>query len=257
PADFEKVVDDRTKLVSISHISNVLGAIAPVREIAEIAHDHGAHVLIDGAQSVPHIKVDIQNIGCDFLAFSGHKMCAPTGSGALYIREEVIDEVEPLYIGGGTIADVGVDYYELNSSSTRFEAGTPAIAEAIGLGAATDYLRKTGRENIEEHEEKLTKQMFEGLSEISKVEVYGPEPRDRIAIMPFNVGDLNHHDVALTLDVSANVMVRSGHHCALPLTKDIIRKPGTVRSSAYFYNTADEIDRFLFAVREIAGKLAR
>ena len=257
PADFEKAVDDKTKLVAITHVSNVLGVITPVREITEIAHEHGAYVLLDGAQSVPHMKVDVQKIGCDFLAFSGHKMCAPTGSGALYIREEIIDEVEPLCIGGGTIADVGVDYYELERGSIRFEAGTPAIAEAIGLGAAVDYLKKIGMEKVEDHERKLTKQMYEGLSEISKVEIYGPEPKNRIAIMSFNVGDLNCHDVALTLDVSANIMVRSGHHCALPLMKNIIRKPGTVRASAYFYNTEEEIDGLLSAVREISETLAK
>jgi len=257
PADFENVIDDKTRLVAITHISNVLGVITPVREIAEIAHEHGAYVLVDGAQSVPHMKVDVQKIGCDFLAFSGHKMCAPTGSGALYIREELIDEVEPSYIGGGTIADVGVDHYELERGSARFEAGTPAIAEAIGLGAAVDYLKKIGMENIEEHERKLTKQMYEGLSDISRVDVYGPEPKNRIAIMPFNVGELNCHDVALTLDVSANIMVRSGHHCALPLVKHIIRRPGTVRASAYFYNTEEEIDKFLSAVKEISETLAK
>jgi cysteine desulfurase/selenocysteine lyase len=257
PADFENVVDDKTRLVAITHISNVLGVVTPVREIAEIAHEHGAYVLIDGAQSVPHMKVDVQKIGCDFLAFSGHKMCAPTGSGALYIREELIDEVEPLCIGGGTIADVGVDYYELERGSARFEAGTPAIAESIGLGAAVDYLEKIGMENVLDHERKLTKQMYEGLSEIPKVEIYGPEPQKRIAIMPFNVGDLNCHDVALTLDVSANVMVRSGHHCALPLTRNIIRKPGTVRASAYFYNTREEIERLLSGVREISETLVK
>ncbi len=257
PADFEKVVDDKTKLVAITHISNVLGVITPVREITEIAHEHGAYVLIDGAQSVPHIKVDVQKIGCDFLAFSGHKMCAPTGSGALYIKEELIDKVEPSYIGGGTIADVGIDYYELERGSARFEAGTPAIAEVIGLGAAVNYLKKIGMENVEDHERKLAKQMYEGLSEISKVEIYGPEPKNRVAIVPFNVGDLNCHDVALTLDVSANIIVRSGHHCALPLTKDIIRKPCTVRASAYFYNTEEEIDKLLSAVREISETLAK
>ncbi|MFQ6065142.1 MAG: aminotransferase class V-fold PLP-dependent enzyme [Candidatus Bathyarchaeia archaeon] len=256
PADFEKVVDDKTRLVALTHISNVLGTVTPVREIAEIAHEHGAYVLVDGAQSVPHIKVDVQKIGCDFLAFSGHKMCAPTGSGALYIKEELIDEIEPSYIGGGTITDVGVDHYELEAGSARFEAGTPAIAESIGLGAAVGYLKKIGMRNIEEHERKLAKKMYEGLSGISNVEVYGPEPKERIAIMPFNVGDLNCHDVALALDVSANIMVRSGHHCALPLTNQIIRKPGTVRASAYFYNTGEEVDKFLSAVKEVSKALA-
>ncbi|MDH5268164.1 MAG: cysteine desulfurase [Candidatus Bathyarchaeota archaeon] len=257
PADFEKAVDDKTKLVAITHVSNVLGTIAPVREITEIAHEHGAYVLIDGAQSVPHMKVDVQTIGCDFLTFSGHKMCAPTGAGALYIREDLMKEVEPLCIGGGTISEVGVDYYKLEENSTRFEAGTPAIAESIGLGAAVDYLQNLGIENIESYEKKLTKQMYEEFIKLPKVELYGPEPKNKIAITAFNVDAMNPHDVALALDVSANIMVRSGHQCALPLMKNIIHKPGSVRASAYFYNTMDEIDRFVSAVREIAEAMAK
>ncbi len=257
PADFEKVIDDKTKLVAITHVSNVLGVITPVKEIAKIAHEHGAFVLIDAAQSVPHMKVDVQRIGCDFLAFSGHKMCAPTGSGALYIREELIDEVEPLCIGGGAIDDVGTEYYKLNGSPRRFEAGTPDVASAIGLGAAIDYLQQIGMENIESHEKRLVRQMYEGLSELSKVEVYGPEPEYRVGIVPFNVGDLNPHDVALALDVSANIMVRSGHHCALPLSKTVLEKPGTVRASIYIYNTEKEIEKFVSTVKEIAETLAR
>jgi cysteine desulfurase/selenocysteine lyase len=256
-SDFEKAIDDKTRLVAITHVSNVLGVITPVEEISKIAHEHGAYVLIDAAQSVPHMEVDVRKIGCDFLAFSGHKMCAPTGSGALYIREELIMEVEPHCIGGGTIADVSLDSYTLDKSPMRFEAGTPAIGEAIGLGAATDYLRKIGMENIESHEKKLTKQMYEGLREIPGVEVYGPEPKHRVGIIPFNVGELNPHDVALALDVSANIMVRSGHHCALPLMKNIIHRPGSVRASTYFYNTKEEIDKLTSAVREIAESLSK
>jgi len=256
-ADFEKAVDDKTKLVAITHVSNVLGTITPVREITEIAHEHGAYVLIDGAQSVPHMKVDVQKIGCDFLAFSGHKMCAPTGASALYIREDLMKEVEPLCIGGGTIADVGVDYYKLEENSTRFEAGTPAIAESIGLGAAVDYLQNLGMENIESYEKELTKQMYEEFMKLPKVKLYGPEPKNKIGITAFNVSGLNSHDVALALDVSANIMVRSGHQCALPLMKNIIRKPGSVRASVYFYNTRDEIDKLVSVVREIAETMAK
>jgi len=255
PADFEKAVDDDTKLVALTHISNVLGSIMPVREITEIAHEHGAYVLLDGAQSVPHVRVDVQKIGCDFLAFSGHKMCAPTGSGALYVREELMDEVEPLCIGGGTIADVGLDYYKLDESPTRFEAGTPAIAESIGLGAAAEYLQEIGMENIERHEKELARQMYEGFKEITEVETYGPEPKDKIGITAFNVGSLNPHDVALALDVSADIMVRSGHHCAIPLARNIIRKTGSVRASAYFYNTREEIDKLVLTVGEIGRSL--
>jgi len=256
-ADFEKIIDDKTKLVALTHISNVLGVITPIEEITKIAHEHGAYVMVDGAQSVPHIKVDVQKIGCDFLAFSGHKMCAPTGSGALYIREELTEEVEPLCIGGGTIADVGIDYYKLDKSPRRFEAGTPAIAEAIGLGAAIDYLQKIGIGNIERYEKKLTKQMYEEITTFPNVEVYGPDPEHKIGIMAFNVEDLNPHDVALALDVSANIMVRSGHHCAMPLTKSLLHQPGTVRASTYFYNTEEEVDKFVSALKEIIETIAK
>ena len=256
PSSVEKAIDDSTRLVAVTHVSNSLGVIVPIREVAKIAKEKGALVLVDGAQSVPHMKVDVQEIGCDFLAFSGHKMCGPTGSGALYIREELVDEVEPLSIGGGTIDDVGLDYYKLTKSWRKFEAGTPAIAEGLGLGAAMDYLSKIGMDNIRAHEEKLAKRMYTGLREIPKVEVYGPEePEKRVALVSFNVGNLSPHDVALTLDVSANIMVRSGHHCALPVMKEVIRKNGTVRASLYFYNTAEEVDKFLSAVKELTKGL--
>jgi len=257
PADFEKVVDDKTRMVALTHVSNVLGVITPVKEIAEIAHEHGALVLIDGAQSVPHMRVDVQKLGCDFLAFSGHKMCAPTGSGVLYMRSDVQKEVEPMYIGGGTIEEVSVDHYTLEEGPGRFEAGTPDVAAAIGLGAAVDYLNKIGMKNIEHHEKKLTKQMYDGLTDIPKVDVYGPEPERRVGIIPFNVADLNPHDVALALDVSANIMVRSGHHCAQPLSKAVICKPGTVRASVYLYNKKEEIDKLVSSVKEIAETLAK
>jgi len=257
PPDFERVVDDETRLVALTHVSNVLGVITPVKEIAKIAHEHGAYVLVDAAQSVPHMKVDVQKLECDFLAFTGHKMCAPTGSGALYIREELTEEVEPLCIGGGSIADVDLDYYKLDKSPRRFEAGTPAIAEAIGLGAAVDYLEKIGMENIERHEKELTRKMYKALIEMPKIEIYGPKPEHKIGITAFNVNDLNPHDVALALDVSANIMVRSGHHCALPLTKSVLHRPGSVRASTYLYNTKEEIEKFTLAVKEIAETLAK
>jgi cysteine desulfurase/selenocysteine lyase len=257
PADFEKAVDDRTKLVAVTHVSNVLGTIEPVEQIAKITHEHDAFMLIDAAQSVPHMKVDVQRIGCDFLAFSGHKMCGPTGSGGLYIRNEVMDEVEPLCIGGGAIEDVDVGNYRLNKTSKRFEAGTQPIAEVIGLGAAVDYLQKLGMDNIEKYERELAKLMYEELLEIPKVQVYGPEPERKISILAFNVDDLNPHDVALALDVTANIMIRSGHHCALPLVKEIVKKNGLVRGSTYFYNTKEEAHKLATTVREIAKNLTK
>lgn len=255
-ADFERTVDDRTKLVTITHVSNVLGVIVPVEEITKIAHEHGAMVLVDGAQSVPHMKVDVRKIGCDFLAFSGHKMCGPTGSGALYMRQEFLNKVDPLCIGGGTIEDVGLDNYKLAIGPARFEAGTPGIAEAMGLGTATEYLKKIGIENIAAHENELCKLISEGLREIPNVEIYGPDPKHRIGITSFNIGNLNPHDVALTLDISANIMVRSGYHCALPLMKELLHKPrGTVRVSTYLYNTKEEIEALISTIAEISASL--
>jgi len=184
-------------------------------------------------------------------------MCGPTGSGALYIKEELCEQIEPLEIGGGSIKDVDLDFYTLKKGSKRFKAGTPAIAEIIGLGAAVDYLKKIGNSNIEEYEKVLNKQLYEGLSEIPKVELYGPEPEHRVGITSFNVGDLNSHDVALALDVSADIMVRSGHHCALPFTKNIIRIPGSVRVSTYFYNTEEEIAKLISVIKRIVNDLSR
>jgi len=256
-ADFERLVDDNTKLVAVSQASNVLGVILPIKEIAAIAHEHDAYVIVDAAQSVPHMKVDVQNLDCDFLAFSGHKMCGPTGSGALYMKQELTEKVEPLIIGGGSIREVGADYYKLDASPRRFEGGTIDIAAVIGLGAAVDYLTRIGMDKIEAHEKKLVRQMYDGLTAIRDVEVYGPGPESRVGLVPFNVGDLNPHDVALALDVSANIMVRSGHHCAQPLSKTVLGKQGTVRASCYLYNTMNEVDVLISAVKDIAETMAR
>jgi len=253
-SDFEEKIDDKTRLVAMSHVSNVLGVITPVKEVAQISHQHGAQLLIDGAQSVPHLKVDVQKIGCDYLAFSGHKMLGPTGVGILYVREELLKNIEPMAIGGGTIEDVGLDYYKLNEFPQRFEAGTPPIAEIIGLGTASEYLRNIGMENIQTHEEKLTKEMYDGLTDIPQVEVYGPDDsKKRIGIVSFNIKDLNPHNVALALDISANIMVRSGSHCALPLMKILLnRHRGSVRASTYLYNTEEEVEKLIDTVKDIA-----
>jgi cysteine desulfurase/selenocysteine lyase len=252
PSEFEKVIGDDTKIVAVTHISNVLGTIEPVEKITQIAHEHGAYVVVDAAQSVPHIKVDVQRIGCDFLAFSGHKMCAPTGCGVLYIKRELLDQVEPSYIGGGTITDVDIDDYTLDKGPARFEAGTPAIADAIGLWAAVDYLNKIGIQNVENHEKDLSGQMRDGLEEIQGVFTYGPEHENRIALLCFNIDGLLPRDLALALEKSARIMVRAGHHCALPLIKSIAGKTGTARASAYFYNTKEEISRLVDEVKKIA-----
>jgi len=253
-SDFERAINGRTRLVTVTQTSNVLGVRPPVREIAKMAHDRGALVLLDGAQSVPHMKVDVKALGCDFLAFSGHKMCGPTGAGTLYIREDLQEKIEPLCIGGGTIEDVGIDHYRLRKGPYGFEAGTPAIAEVIGMGAAASYLMKIGLPNIAAHDASLTKRVLKGLEEVPSLTLYGPkDPKERAGIFSFNLGRLHPHDLAVALDAAAGVMVRSGHHCALPLHKYILKVDnGTVRASVYIYNTEQDVEVFLSALSEIS-----
>ncbi len=254
--DFERAIDARTKLVAVTHASNVLGAITPVEDIAAIAHDRGARLLVDGAQSVPHMPVDVEAIDCDYLAFSGHKMCGPTGIGALYVRADLLEEIEPLSIGGGTVQDVGVDYYQLAHGPHRFEAGTPPIAEAIGLGAAVDYLRGIGMDAVRAHDAKLIGKIYEAMVATPGVTVYGPKPSQRVGILSFNLDGLTPHEVALALDVSASIMIRSGAHCTLPLMKDVIRHPaGTARASTYIYNTLEEVDTFIEGISMLSMSL--
>jgi cysteine desulfurase/selenocysteine lyase len=253
-ADFERAIDDSTRLVAVTKVSNVLGCIVPVKEVAEIAHESGALVVEDGAQGVPHLPTDVSDTGVDFLAFSGHKMLGPTGSGGLYIADDVLYSTEPLSIGGGTISDVSIDSYELAVPPLRFEAGTPAIAQVIGLGEACRYLERVGMEEVARWDAGLAERLSDGLREIEGVEVYGPsDPRDRVGIVSFNVGGMSPHDVALSLDEEHAIAVRSGHHCALPLMKELFRLPeGMVRASTYVYNTVDEIELLLGTVEDLA-----
>ena len=253
-AEFEKSIDDSTRLVAVTHVSNVLGCIQPIKEICSIAHEHGALMLADGAQGVPHIKTDVREMGVDFLAFSGHKMLGPTGSGGLYIAEEQLDSTEPLCIGGGTIRDVSLNSYELAVPPQKFEAGTPAIAQVIGLGEACRYLKGVGMDEVKRWDERLAEKLAVGLSEIDGVEIFGPsDPRQRVGLVSFNVRDMNPHDVALSMDSEYDIAVRSGHHCALPLMKELFSLPdGNARASTYLYNTLEEIDVLLGAVEDIA-----
>jgi len=253
-SDFESAIDDRTRLVALTHVSNVLGSIAPVEEVARIAHSHGSLLLVDGAQSVPHATVDVNRIGCDLLAFSGHKMLGPTGIGVLYMREELEGEIQPHSIGGGGIKDVTQEHYDLAESPGRFESGTPPIAEAIGLGEAAEYLRRRGLENIAAHERELANRIHKELQALDRVEVYGPtNPDNRTGIVSFNIAQVNPHDVALALDISGNIMVRSGYHCCMPLVKDVLGlREGTVRASVYLYNTVQEVEKLIELIGEIA-----
>lgn len=247
-------IEKGAKLVSMTHVSNVLGVRNPVEEIGKVCRENGALLLVDGAQSVPHMRIDVKRIGCDFLAFSGHKMCGPTGAGALYIRKDLQGDLEPLCIGGGSIEDVGVDYYALRAGPYRFEAGTPAIAEVIGMGAAAEYLMDIGMENIEAHEAELTREMLEGMKGNRKLKIYGSiDPKRRNGIISFNVEGMDPHDVAIDLDRAAGIMVRSGHHCALPLMKEVLRiGSGSVRASVYLYNTKSEVRTFVETLSKIS-----
>jgi len=252
-SDFEEMIDDKTRLVAVTHVSNVLGTITPIEEISAICKKMNALLLVDGAQSVPHIHVDVRKLGCNFLCFSGHKMLGPTGTGVLWMKEDLFDELEPLTFGGGMIDDVSLNGYKLTKGYERFEGGTPNIAGGIGLGRAVDYLNKIGMDKIKDYEAKLTERLLEGLLEIRRVEIYGSlNSKERMGVVSFNIKGLNPHDVALMLDEASNIMVRSGHHCCIPLMKYFGLKEGTVRASLYLYNTEEEVERFLETVKEIA-----
>ena len=250
-SDFEYAIDDKTRVVAVTHASNVLGTISPIREISRICREKDVLLLVDGAQSTPHMRVNVRELDCDFFIFSGHKMLGPTGTGVLWVKDP--EAIEPLFYGGGMIEDVSTDACRLASGYERFEAGTPHIAGGIGLGRAVDYLESVGMDALQEHEARMTTRLLEGLLDIRGVEVYGShDPKERIGVVSFNIEGLNPHDVALMLDDAAGIMVRSGHHCCIPLMKHLELKMGTVRASLYLYNTEEEIERLLEVVREIA-----
>lgn len=239
--DVRKTVTDKTKIVAVTHVSNVLGTVNPIKEIAEIAHQHGAIIVVDGAQAAPHLKVDVQELNCDFYAFSGHKMLAPTGIGVLYGKRELLEKMEPVEFGGEMI-----DFVEKFDSTWKelpwkFEGGTPIIAGAIGLGAAIDFLNDIGMENILAHEEKLAAYALERLSEIEGLTIYGP--KKRAALVTFNLGDIHPHDVSTVLDTEG-IAIRAGHHCAQVLMKEL-DVVATARASMYLYNTEEDIDRLV------------
>ena len=236
----ETLLTEHTKLVAMTHVSNVLGTINPVKELTAAAHAIGAKVLIDGAQSVPHFDVDVQELDCDFLAFSGHKMCGPTGIGILYGKLDLLEEMPPFLGGGSMIRSVQRESSTYADVPAKFEAGTPAIAEAIGLAAAVDYLNQVGLEAIFVHEQELLEYAHQKLAEIEGITIYGPKPRQKTGAITFNLEGIHPHDIAGVLD-TVGVAVRAGHHCAQPL----MQKFGviaTVRASFYLYNKLEEID---------------
>ena len=255
PSALETVITKKTRLVAITHASNVLGNVVPVREFAKICHDHEALLLVDGSQSVPHIPVDVEQLGCDYLCFSGHKMLGPTGTGVLFMKNPGL---EPLLVGGGSIEQVTAAGYTLTGGYERYEAGTPNISGAIGLGRAVGYLEALGMEDIQRHEQELTRRILAGLAGIGNIEVFGPGPAgDRIGVISFTIRGLNPHDVAVMLDGEADIMVRSGHHCCMPLMQHMGLADGTVRASLHCYNTIEDADLLVDAVRKIAGDWER
>jgi len=249
---FKSLISDRTKLVSTVHVSNTLGCINPVQEIIAIAHQYGAKVLIDACQSVPHMPINVQQMDCDWLVASGHKMCAPTGIGFLYGKLDLLRSMPPFLGGGEMIADVYLDRATYADLPNKFEAGTPAIAEAIALGAAVDYLSGIGRDTIYTYEAQLTGYLFEQLEQIPEIRTYGPKPKvaglGRAALAAFTAGDVHPHDLSTILD-QAGVAIRAGHHCTQPLHRHLAAQ-STARASLSFYNTREEIDIFIAALKE-------
>lgn len=248
-SDIDEIIDSRTKIVALTQMSNVLGTINPVEEIIEIAHKKGAMVLIDGAQSVPHLPVDIKALHADFLAFSAHKMLGPTGIGILYGKQEFLEKMEPVTYGGEMISDVRFESVRWNTLPWKFEAGTPHIAGAAAFGAALEYLQNLGMDNIRRHELELTAYALERLASLDFIEVFGPtDPEKRGGAIAFADNDIHPHDLATFLD-TLGIAVRAGHHCAQPLTK-LLGVSSTTRASIYIYNTADDIDRLADGLKE-------
>lgn len=243
--DAEATITDKTKVVSVMYVSNVLGVINPVKQIAGIAHRHGAVMIVDGAQSTPHLAVDVQHLDCDFYAFSGHKMCGPTGIGVLYGKKALLEKMEPVEFGGEMIDHV--DLYESTWKELpwKFEGGTPIIAGAIGLGAAIDFLASVGMDAIDRHEKQLTAYAMERMTAIEGLVVYGPR-EERAGLITFNLDDIHPHDLATVLD-SEGVAIRAGHHCCQPLMR-WLKVPATARASFYLYNTEEEVDRLVAAL---------
>ena len=241
------LLTERTKVVSLAHVSNVLGTINPVAEIVRRAHEVGAIVVVDGAQSVPHITVDVQELDCDFLAFSGHKMLGPTGIGVLCGKVKLLDAMPPYMGGGEMINEVQLEYATYRELPWKFEAGTPNIVGAIGLGAAIDYLENIGIENLRAHEQELLHYALEALKNLNDIDIYGPLP-DRSGVISFNIKGIHPHDVSTILDEDA-VFIRAGHHCAQPLMR-WLDVAATVRASFYLYNTKDDTDRLTESLRK-------
>lgn len=248
--EYEKLFTERTKLVSVTQVSNVLGTVNPIKEMIRIAHEHGVPVVVDGAQSVPHFAVDVQNLDCDFLAFSGHKVYGPTGVGVLYGKEEWLDRLPPYQGGGEMIERVSFEKTTFERPPLKFEAGTPDYIATHGLATALDYVTSLGMNNILAHEQDLTRYALQQLREIEGMHIYGHRNDSGDAVISFNVGDIHHMDLGTLLD-QLGIAVRTGHHCAQPLM-DRLGILGTVRASFGLYNTREEVDALVAGIKRIA-----
>ena len=251
---YKTLLSHGPKLVSFTHMSNVLGTINPAKEIIRLAHEVGAVTLVDAAQSVPHLKVDVQALDADFLAFSAHKMCGPTGIGALYGKMELLEAMPPFLGGGDMIKEVKLRSFRANALPYKFEAGTPAIAEAVGFGAAVEYLSALGMDAIAAHEHEITEYALERLEEVPGVKLFGPGVQDKGGVAAFTLEGIHPHDVAQILDQDG-IAIRAGHHCAQPLHEKF-GLPATSRASFYLYNTKEEVDRLvngIYNVKELFG----
>ena len=248
--EYEKLFTERTKLVSVTQVSNVLGTVNPVKEMIRIAHEHGVPVVVDGAQSVPHFAVDVQDLDCDFLAFSGHKVYGPTGVGVLYGKEEWLDRLPPYQGGGEMIERVSFEKTTFERPPLKFEAGTPDYIATHGLATSLDYVTSLGMDNILAHEQDLTRYALQQLREIEGMHIYGHRNDSGDAVISFNVGDIHHMDLGTLLD-QLGIAVRTGHHCAQPLM-DRLGILGTVRASFGLYNTREEVDALVAGIKRIA-----
>ena len=247
--EYEKLFSDRTKIVSVAHVSNTLGTVNPVKDIVRIAHEHGVPVLVDGAQSTPHFKVDVQDLNCDFFAFSGHKIYGPTGVGVLYGKEEWLDRLPPYQGGGEMIESVSFERTVFERLPFKFEAGTPDYVATHGLATALDYVSALGMDNIAAHERELTAYCMEQMQTIPGIRLFGTAP-DKDAVVSFLVGDIHHLDMGTLLD-RLGIAVRTGHHCAQPVM-DRLGVQGVVRASFALYNTKEEIDALVSGVKRVA-----
>ena len=247
--NLKALLDRRPKLVSFTHMSNMLGTINPAKLITRLAHEAGAIVLIDGAHSVPHFPVDIKDIGADFYAFSAHKMLGPTGIGALYGRSDLLEAMPPFLGGGDMIRKVTFDGFTTNTVPHKFEAGTPAIAEGIGFGAAVDYLESVGMDNIFAHEQELTNYAIDVLGSIKDLVIYGPDAEKKGGVISFTFMDVHPHDVSQILDAEG-IAVRAGHHCTMPLHQKL-NLAATTRASLYLYNTKEDIDKLAKGLEKV------